>query len=65
MPIGTLKGLWLLSSVAFGFDIGILLGVLLTGHVIEATTAFCASVGYVLGIVVGMHLELRYRNGDA
>jgi uncharacterized protein YebE (UPF0316 family) len=39
--------------------------VLLTGHVFEATTAFCASVGYDIGIVVGMHLELRYRNGDA
>jgi hypothetical protein len=37
----------------------------LTGHVFEATTVFCASVGYVVGIVVGMYLELRYRNGDA
>jgi hypothetical protein len=37
----------------------------MSGHVMEATTAFCASVGYVLGIVVGMHLELRYQYGDA
>jgi hypothetical protein len=41
-----------------------LLEVLLTGHVMEATTAFCASVGYVVRIAVGMDLELRYRNGD-
>jgi hypothetical protein len=55
----------LLSSVVFGPDVGILLGVLLTGHVMEATTALCASVGYVLGIAVGMDLVSRYRNGNA
>ena len=55
----------MLSSTVLGLDGGILLGVLLCGHVMEATTAFCASVGYVLGIVVGMHLELRYQYGDA
>ena len=59
------RGSWLRSSAVFGLDVGILLEVLLTGHVMEATTAFCASVGYVVRIAVGMDLELRYRNGDA